>query len=674
MERAVILFALASTALAAGQISGEDSRNTSIPDMDTHFQMPVFATRGEWLEKAAFLRKQILASAGLLPMPEKTPLHAQVFGKIEHGDYTIEKVLLETYPGFYLGGNLYRPRGKPGPFPGIVTPHGHWAYGRLENTLQVSVPGRCINLARQGFVVFSYDMVGYNDTNQFPHGDNGPHLGGPREDLWSINTMGLQLWDSIRALDFLSSLPDVDPGRIGATGASGGGTQTFLLMAVDERVKAAAPVNMISAIMQGNGCEEAPNLRVGAFNVMFAAMMAPRPLLMVSATGDWTRNTPKEEFPAVRGIYQMLDAAPNVESVQIDQKHNYSKESREAVYTFFGARLLGGSGPVAEQRFRVEQVQDLLARFGKELPSGAVSMERFTADRIAEAMQGIEELSPRDRATLGKARIAFGERLTFSLLDAKPAAAEVISQKQESLTKGETLLLARAGKGDRVPAVWLAPPKADSNAAPTLIVHPEGVAWVLSSSRSPAGLVRRILDGGGAVLGIDAFQTGSAKAPRDRDKRAFTVFNQTDDANRVQDILTALTYLQSRSNAKVVNLVGIGMGGVWSYFARALAGAGVNLVADLAQFQTAQDQAYLDRFFVPGLRKAGDFRAAAVLDTQDKLFLHNAGQEFPVDWVKRSAQAAGLTAEVRTAAATDDELLTWIMPELAGRRGKPLIQ
>src|SRR4029077_16943906 len=423
--------------LASAQISDQDSRNTSIPYMDTHFQMPVFASRAEWLEKAAFLRKQILASAGLLPMPEKTPLHAQIFGKLERGDYTVEKVLLETYPGFYLGGNLYRPRGKQGPFPGIVTPHGHWAYGRLENTALASVPARCINLARQGFVVFSYDMVGYNDTDQFPHGDNGPHLGGPREDLWSVNTMGLQLWNSIRALDFVSSLPDVEPGRIGATGASGGGTQTFLLMAVDDRVKAAAPVNMVSAIMQGNGCEEAPNLRVGAFNVMFAAMMGPRPLLMVSATGDWTHNTPKEEFPAVQGIYRLLDVAPNVESVQIDQQHNYNKESREAVYAFFGARFLGGSGPVAEKRFRVEQVQDLLARFGKELPANAVSMERYTADRVAEAKRGIEELAPHDQATLDKARAAFGERLTFSLLDTKPAASAVISEKQDSIANGE---------------------------------------------------------------------------------------------------------------------------------------------------------------------------------------------------------------------------------------------
>src|SRR5690348_13706148 len=124
--------ALAGALLAAERIPEQDTRNTHIPDMNTHFQMPVFASPAAWLEKAAFLRKQILSSAGLLPMPEKTPLHARIFGRLERSGYTIDKVLLETYPGFYLGGNLYRPLGKQGPFPAVVTPHGHWAYGRLE--------------------------------------------------------------------------------------------------------------------------------------------------------------------------------------------------------------------------------------------------------------------------------------------------------------------------------------------------------------------------------------------------------------------------------------------------------------------------------------------------------------------------------------------------------------
>src|SRR5689334_5199320 len=138
MKNGWLALALIMTALAGAQIPEQDARNTNIPDMNSHFQMPVFPNRQAWLDRAAFLRKQILSSAGLLPMPEKTPLRPQVFGRLERPGYTVEKVLLETRPGFYLGGNLYRPLGKAGPFPAIVTPHGHWTYGRLENTALVS--------------------------------------------------------------------------------------------------------------------------------------------------------------------------------------------------------------------------------------------------------------------------------------------------------------------------------------------------------------------------------------------------------------------------------------------------------------------------------------------------------------------------------------------------------
>ncbi len=148
-------------------------------------------------------------------MPEKRPLNAQIFGKLERDGYTIEKVLLETLPGFYLGGNLYRPLGKQGPFPGVVSPHGHWQLRAAgEHASWSRSPGGRINLARQGFVVFTYDMIGQNDTDQIPH-----HWGEERYDLWSIGPMGIQLWNSIRATDFVSSLPDVDPARIVATGA-----------------------------------------------------------------------------------------------------------------------------------------------------------------------------------------------------------------------------------------------------------------------------------------------------------------------------------------------------------------------------------------------------------------------------------------------------------------------
>src|SRR5438045_7639185 len=139
-------------------------------------------------------------------------------------------------------------------------------------------------------------MVRYNDTSQIQQS-----FGGWAEQLWSFNTMGLQLWNSIRALDYLQSLPGVDPQRIAATGASGGATQTFLLTAIDDRVRFAAPVNMVSAYMQGGDpCEEAPNLRLNTSNVEIASMMAPRRMLVVSSTHDWTRHSPLEEFPSIQ--------------------------------------------------------------------------------------------------------------------------------------------------------------------------------------------------------------------------------------------------------------------------------------------------------------------------------------------------------------------------------------
>lgn len=666
MTRAFLL--LASLALAAAaQIPDHDARNTVIVDTDTHFAMPVYANRAAWLERAAFLKKQILSAAGLLPLPEKTPVHAEVFGKLERDGYSIEKVLLETYPGFYLGGNLYRPLGRRGKFPGVVSPHGHWAYGRLENQQLASIPGRGISLARQGYVVFTYDMVGYNDTTQAPHG-----FGGPREALWSIGVLGLQLWDSMRAVDFVSSLPDVDPERIAATGASGGGTQTFLLTAVDDRVKVSAPVNMISAIMQGGSpCENAPNLRVRTNNMEIGAMMAPRPLLMVSTTQDWTRNTPQEEFPAVQGIYRLLGAEQNVEQAQINAPHNYNRQSREAVYRFFGARVLGQSGDYKEKSYPVEQLGDMLSLYLRQRPANAVTLEQFIADRIAEAKRGIEELQPRDRATLEKAQQEFRERLAFSLLVEKPAPDEVIAQEKDKLDNGETLLLGRRDKGDRIPAVWLQPKRANPGAAPALLVHPEGTQWALSSSMSIHGLVRAMLERGIPLLAIDAFQTGRAKAPRDRERKFFTTFNQTDDANRVQDILTAIEYVRKRTGSATVNLVGLEMGGVWSYFARAMADDRVNLAADLAQFHTENDGDYVEKFFIPGLRKAGDFRAAAVLNAGGKTLLENAAAEFPADWVKASAAAAGGQADLRAGRMDDADLVAWLAPEMPrGRAAK----
>jgi cephalosporin-C deacetylase-like acetyl esterase len=226
--------------------------------------MAEYSSAEEWQAHADYLRQQILWSAGLDPMPQRTPLRPQLSGKLERDGYTIENVLIETAPGFYLGGNLYRPTAAEDSRPGVLLSHGHWAYGRLENSDIASPPKLAANLALQGHVVFAYDMVGYNDTMQLPHAA----IGGVTESLWNVNLLGLQLWNSIRALDFLTSLSGVDASRIYAAGASGGATQAMLLTAVDQRIAAAAYVNMISFQMQGGDvCENAPGLRIDTHNV-----------------------------------------------------------------------------------------------------------------------------------------------------------------------------------------------------------------------------------------------------------------------------------------------------------------------------------------------------------------------------------------------------------------------
>ena len=644
----------------SASLPAEDARNTVLSSR-THYTMPVFATRDAWQERAAFLRKQILASAGLLPMREKRPLNAQVFGKLERQGYSVEKVLLETLPGFYLGGNLYRPLGQQGPFPGVVSPHGHWAFGRLENTALVSVPGRAISMARQGYVVFTYDMVGQNDTNQIPH-----HWSEARHDLWNIGPMGIQLWDSIRATDFVSSLPDVDPARIVATGASGGGTQTFFLMAVDDRIKAAAPVNMISATAQGGVCENAANLRAGwpdFSNMVVGALMAPRPLILISNGGDWTVETPKEVFPAIQSIYRLFGAEKNVANVHFPQFiHNYNKESREAVYQFFNQHILNKPAPVAEAAFRVDFPHELLALHGRSRPANAITgLDQLVDNMIREDRAMTERLQPRDAATLATAREAFAERLTFSLLALRPKAAELLSEKKSAVPMGEHLVIGRSGKSDRVPAVWLAPRKVNSEIAPTLIVHPNGVASVLNSPLAKrTSESRRHRDGDRCVPDRNRrrparYQQQSVRELQSDERRQSRPGHP--DRARVSPEPFQSADGQSR-----------GSGGrrLWSYFARAMAGEGVNLAADLVQFAADTDSEYVDKFFIPGLRRAGDFHAASVLNTQGRSLIYNASSQFPADWARQAAKAAGSEFDLRPGVIAEPDLVAWLV---ASRRG-----
>ncbi|MCK4748853.1 MAG: acetylxylan esterase [Bacteroidales bacterium] len=287
----------------------------------------------EWEKKASVIREGILRGTELFPLPGKCNLNPVVTPKRIYDGYSVENVAFESLPGVFVTGSLYRPTELNDSHAGILCPHGHWSkpedYGRFREDMQK----RCATFARMGAIVFSYDMVGYGEMKEYGWEHNHPE------------TLKQQLWNSIRAVDFLTSLDDVDPERIAITGASGGGTQSFLLTAVDDRIAVSVPVVQVSAHFFG-GCvcesgmpvHKSPNH--ASNNVEIAALAAPRPMLIVSDGEDWTKNAPNVEFPHIQRIYSLFNMPENVENAHFAMEgHGYEYSKRQAVYPFLAKHL-----------------------------------------------------------------------------------------------------------------------------------------------------------------------------------------------------------------------------------------------------------------------------------------------------------------------------------------------
>lgn len=290
-----------------------------------------------WEKRAAEIKKGIIEGMKFDQMPDvKGNFNAKITNTRVFDGYIVENIQIESFPGFYITGNIYRPIDKKNKHAGVLLAHGHGENQRLKETRQF----QGAVLARMGAVAFAYDMVGKGDSHQVDAHEMPIAL-------------LLQTWNSKRVLEYLLSRPDVDAERIGMTGGSGGATQTFILAAIDDRIKVSVPCVQVSAhFFGGCVCESGMPIHKSeqhqTNNVEIAALCAPRPMLIISNGNDYTRNTPRVEYPYIQKVYSLYDAEHKVENAHFPaEKHDYGYSKRAVMYNFFAHHLKLNSGKVS---------------------------------------------------------------------------------------------------------------------------------------------------------------------------------------------------------------------------------------------------------------------------------------------------------------------------------------
>jgi dienelactone hydrolase len=372
----------------------------TLKDLDGHFPFTVPESAQQWKERAEAVQLQTRVALGVHPIPKLAEPVATIHSRREMDGYSIEKVILESVPGHYVTASLYRPIGDAADGaqkrPAVMYAHGHWDNGRFyeaspaaakiliatgqERFMNAAInhmQAACVQLARMGCVVLQYDMIGYADSQQvsfarahrwgLPNVDNSDSTqsGWPffsvQAEGYGQSIMGLQTINTIQAFEMLRGLPDVDASRIAITGASGGGTQSFIATAVEPRLAGSLPAVMVSTAMQGGCvCENACGLRVATGNIELAGLTAPRPLAMTTAN-DWTINMPKDGFPELVKLYEMVGKTQDVQLIQgAHFPHNYNHVTRVAMYGWMNRLFkLGISEPILEEDFELLRSAEL---------------------------------------------------------------------------------------------------------------------------------------------------------------------------------------------------------------------------------------------------------------------------------------------------------------------------
>ncbi len=683
---AASLVNLDQTAEAAPRVAAEgtlpqDARLGALKDLNGYFPFTPPKSKEEWEKRYEYVRRQILVACGLWPMPSRPAVKATVHGRVERDDYTVDRVFFESSPGLYVTGSLYRPKGKSGPLPTILCPHGHWANGRFHDHGEATVKkeiesgaekfevggrhplqARCVQLARMGCNVFLYDMQGAADGGSFPHSlihgfaKQRPNLSSPEKwgmfsaqsELRLLSALGIQTWNSIRVLDWLFALPEVDKTRIGVTGASGGGTQTFMLTAIDDRVTAAFPAVMVSTAMQGGcTCENATYLRVNTGNIEFAAMAAPRPIAMTGAN-DWTVEIETKGLPELKAHYTLLGAPNNVAAKYMKFPHNYNAPSRHMMYEFFNQHFKLGHTTIEERDFKP------LTRDEATVWSGEFKGPELNEDTEVKALRALDadsnaqlaKLTPRSEESLAEFRRVVGGALDIMI---GRGLADVGATKWDKRDESErdgyleyAGYIRNEARNEELPTVFLYPKNWNKEVV-LWIGGDKGKADIFGADNKPIPAVAELIKQGFAVASADLLYQGEFLKDGNpltqyrivnnpREFAGYTLgYNHPLFSQRVHDVLTLISFMQNyKTKPQKIHLAGFGWAGVIAAAACAQSkGAVTSLAVSTRGVRFGKITEIRDVNLLPGAVKYGDVPAVLALCAPAKLWLSGENGQVP---------------------------------------------
>jgi len=698
--------------LDAGQ-QPDDVRLRAPKDLNGYFPFEVPNSKAEWQARQAALKQRVLVSTGLWPMPKKTPLNAVIHGRVKRDGFTMEKVYFESLPGHFVTGMLFRPANSDGaPGPGVLCPHGHGGRMQIADDDKIAqqikngeeflpqsgrMPklARCAQLAKMGCVTFMYDMLGYADSQQISYdvahrykaprdGLEGPHdwgFYGVQAELRLHSIMSVQTWNGIRALDFLESLPDVDPKRIAVTGNSGGGTQTILLGAIDDRPIAAYPNGMVSTAMQGGcTCENCSLLRVGTGNVELAALFAPRPQAM-TAVNDWTKDMMSKGYPELKQLYTMLNVPEQVECVEMLYfPHNFNTVTRQLMYSWMNRHLqLGLEEPIVESDWDLFSIPEAAVWTEEHpAPAGGIKYERQLLQQLDERDQEVmfDHVPSTDEERQEYRRLVRGAWETMigrALPDGTNVQRKKVWREERAgyLEFGDLITLTTTG--EQLPLISLYPKATAWNQQVVLWVDGRGKLGMFSGEALHPD-VDRLVTAGYSVVGLDLCGQGEfttnrqtlQENPRVANPRTYAgytyTYNDTLFVRRVHDLLTVTAWVNGDEHSpQALHAVGVNGGGPLLAAARAIAGDQLSNVAIATErFRFGNLTRWQDAQFVPGAVKYGDLPALLALSAPHRLWIGDE-QSLPgvaAEWKNNSNLTIAEGSGETTAAA-----VSWLLQQ-----------